>query len=131
GDFSSISAPVIDPLTGVQFPGNRIPGNRISRFATVLSPTIPAPNFTGPNNYFITKTFVDGNDTVTFRADQVLSAKHSLSERYIWYDGSQLSPAVFTKTSFPQSAQNLAVGETYVITPTLVNEVRLGYNRAN
>src|SRR5437867_414118 len=45
GDFSALSTPVIDPLTGVQFPGNRIPANRISRFATVLSPTIPAPNF--------------------------------------------------------------------------------------
>jgi hypothetical protein len=131
GDLSSIATPVTDPLSGIPFPGNRIPADRISRFATVLSPTIPGPNFSGPNNYFVTKTFTDDNDTVTFRADQVLSAKHSLSERYIWYDGSQLSPAVFTKTNFPQSAQNLSVGETYVITPTLVNEVRLGYNRAN
>jgi hypothetical protein len=131
GDFSSISTPLIDPLSGAAFPGNQIPANRLSRFATVLSPTIPGANTSGPNNYRVTKTFQDANDTVTFRADQVLSAKHSLSERYIWYDGSQLSPAVFTKTSFPQSAQNLSIGETYVITPSVVNEVRLGYNRAN
>jgi hypothetical protein len=131
GDFSSLAAPVIDPSTNLPFPGNRIPAGRISRFATVLNPTIPQPNISGPNNYFVTKTFMDDWDTVTFRADQVLTAKHSLFERYIWYDGSQLSPATFTETAFPQSAQNLSVGETFVMTPTLVNEVRLGYNRAN
>ena len=30
GDLSSITTPIIDPLTGQQFPGNQIPANRIS-----------------------------------------------------------------------------------------------------
>ena len=131
GDLSSIAKPVIDPTTGAAFSNNRIPLTRLSHFAQVLSPTIPAPNNSGANNYLVNKTFVDDYSTVTFRSDQVLSPKHSLFERYIWYDASQISPSTFTTTNYPQSAQNLAVGDTYVFTPTLINDLRLGYNRAN
>jgi hypothetical protein len=131
GNLSSIATPVIDPSTGAPFPGNIIPPNRISHFAQVLSPTIPEPNATGPNNFRITKTFVDDYNDATFRADQVINSKHSLFERYIWYDGSQISPSTFSATNFPQSGQNLSIGETWVVSPSVVNEVRLGYNRAN
>jgi hypothetical protein len=131
GNLSSIPTPVIDPSTGAPFPGNIIPPNRISHFAQVLSPTIPEPNATGPNNFRITKTFVDDYNDATFRADQVINSKHSLFERYIWYDGSQISPSTFSATNFPQSGQNLSIGETWVVSPSVVNEVRLGYNRAN
>jgi Carboxypeptidase regulatory-like domain/TonB-dependent Receptor Plug Domain/TonB dependent receptor len=131
GNLSSVTSPIVDPLSGAPFPNNQIPSDRISRFANVLSPTIPAPNITGKNNFLIGKTFLDDNDTVTFRSDQVLSGKHTLFERYIWYDGSQISPSAFSQINFPQSAQNLSVGETYVATASIVNEFRLGYNRAN
>ncbi len=131
GNLSSIPTPVIDPSTGAPFPGNIIPPNRISHFAQVLSPTIPEPNATGPNNFRITKTFVDDYNDATFRADQVINSKHILFERYIWYDGSQISPSTFSATNFPQSGQNLSIGETWVVSPSVVNEVRLGYNRAN
>ena len=131
GNLSSIATTIIDPTAGAPFQGNIIPSNRISKFAQVLTPTIPAPNIAGANNYRIVKSFIDDSETVTFRADQVLSAKHTLFERYIWFDGTQISPATFSATNFPQSGQNLAVGETWTVTPTLVNEVRLGYNRAN
>ena len=131
GNLSSVTTPIIDPLTGQQFTGNTIPAVRISNFAKVLTPTIPAPNNNAANNFRIVKSFLDNTDTVTFRSDQVLNAKHNLFERYIWYDGSQISPATFSAINFPQSGQNLAVGETWTVTPTIVNEVRLGYNRAN
>ncbi len=136
GDLSSIPTPILDPVPGSPtyrqpFPGNRIPASRISRFAGVLNPTIPAPNVAGANNFLVTKKFEDNWANVTFRADQILSSKHNLFERYIWYDASQIGPAAFTTTTYPQSAQNLSVGDTYVIKPTLVNELRIGYNRAN
>lgn len=136
GDLSSISSPILDPMPGsaafnLPFPGNRIPASRISRFASVLSPTIPAPNAAGANNYLVTRNFLDDWNNVTFRADQTLTPKHSLFERYIWYDASQTGPAAFYDTKYPQGGQNLSVGETWLITPSLVNEFRLGYNRAN
>jgi len=133
GNFSSlpVSQWPKDPSTGAAFPNGIIPSTRISQFAQVLTPTIPAPNNPGSaNNYLINKAFRDNYDTVTFRADQVLSSKHSLFERYIWYNASQIQPSTFSSTNFPQSGQNLSVGDTYTITSKLVNELRLGYNRA-
>ena len=51
GNFSSLSTPIIDPLTGLPFPGNIIPSSRFSNFAKTLAPTVPAPNDAGANNY--------------------------------------------------------------------------------
>jgi hypothetical protein len=131
GDFSGSSTIIRDPSTGSPFPGNQIPQARISNFARVLAPTIPAPNASGSNNFHASKSFIDNSETVTFRSDQVLNGKNNLFERYIWYDATQINPTVFSATNFPQSGQNLSVGETWTATPTIVNEVRLGYNRAN
>jgi hypothetical protein len=124
GNLSSITAPIIDPKTGQQFPGNIIPADRISKFAQVLTPTIPTPNNAAANNFRTVKSFIDNSETVTFRADQVLNQKHSLFERYIWFDGSQISPATFTATNYPQSGQNLAVGETWAVSPTVSRQSR-------
>src|SRR5262249_40090229 len=130
GDFSSLSTPILDPLTRQPFPGNIVPASRFSKFAKILAPTVPAPNATGANNYNINKNFNDDADTLTVRTDQVLSSRHSLFERFMWYDGSQLNPSVFSYTNLPQRGRNLAVGETWVISSRLVNEVRFGYNYA-
>jgi len=130
GDFSSVSTPVVDPLTRLPFPGNIIPTSRFSKFAKTLAPTIPTPNASGANNYNINKNFTDDADTATVRGDQVLSSRHNLFERVMWYNGSQLNPSVFSYTNLPQKGRNLAVGETWVITSGLVNEIRFGYNRA-
>src|SRR5581483_4994332 len=43
GDFSGMD-PIIDPLTGSPFPGNKIPQNRINRVATFFAPFFPEPN---------------------------------------------------------------------------------------
>jgi Carboxypeptidase regulatory-like domain/TonB-dependent Receptor Plug Domain/TonB dependent receptor len=131
GDFSSVSTIIKDPSTGAPFPGNQIPQTRFSNFAKTLAPTIPLPTRAGPNNFGTAKSFLDNSDTVTFRADQLLSTKNSLFERYIWFDGSQINPSVFSATNFPQSGQNLSVGDTWSVSPTFINELRLGYNRAN
>ena len=91
---------------------------------------MPAPNNPGASNYRVVKDFVDNADTATFRADQVLTAQHTLFQRFMYYDGRQNNPAVFSVTDLPQSGKNLAVGETWVISPQLVNEFRFGYNYA-
>jgi carboxypeptidase family protein/TonB-dependent receptor-like protein len=130
GNFSSLATPVRDPLTGQPFPGNIIPSSRFSNFARILAPTEPAPNTTGANNYRTVRDFTDDADSATVRGDQVLSSKHNLFERFLYYNGRQLNPGAFTYTNFPQKGRNLAVGETWVISPALVNEIRFGYNYA-
>ncbi len=46
GDFSGLSTNIIDPLTGAQFPGNRIPANRINPVSQKTQDFFyPSPNF--------------------------------------------------------------------------------------
>src|SRR5262245_30108793 len=112
GNFSSLSTPIIDPRTGQQFPGNVIPPSRFSNFAKILSPTIPAPNNPGANNYLTIQPFSDDANTATVRGDQTMNAHHNLFERFLYYKGSQVNPGAFSFTNFPQEGRNLAVGET-------------------
>jgi len=130
GDFSSLSTAINDPKTGQPFPGNIIPSNRFSNFAKVLAPTIPGPNAAGVNNFLGIIPFNDDADTTTFRSDQTLNAKHQLFERYLYYNGRQVNPGPFTFTNFPQKGQNFALGETWLVSQNVVNEIRFGYNYA-
>src|SRR2546425_675905 len=97
---------------------------------SVLAPTVPAPNNAGSNNFLTVRDLTDDADSATVRSDQVLSAKHNLFERFLYYDGRQLNPGAFTYTNFPQKGRNLAVGDTWVISSAVVNEIRVGYNYA-
>ncbi len=130
GDFSSLSTTIKDPLTGQPFQGNIIPSSRFSTFAKTLGPTVPAPNNPGSNNFKAVKPFNDDANTADVRLDQVITKKHNLFERFLYYDGSQLNPSLFSNTDFPQTGKNLAVGETWVISSSIVNETRFGYNYA-
>src|SRR6185295_2788846 len=130
GNFSSLSTAIKDPLTGQPFAGNIIPSSRFSDFAKILRPTVPDPNQAGANNFRAIKPFNDDADTVDVRLDQVLSQKHTLFERFLYYKGSQLNPSLFSYTNFPQTGRNFAVGETWVVSPAIVNETRFGYNYA-
>jgi carboxypeptidase family protein/TonB-dependent receptor-like protein len=130
GDFSSISTPIVDPLTGQPFAGNIVPASRFSILAKILAPTVPAPNNAGANNYLAIRDFTDDADTATARGDQNVSASHNLFERFMYYKGSQLNPSAFSYTNFPQKGANLAVGETWVVSQRVVNEIRVGYNYA-
>src|SRR5688572_6134739 len=120
GNFSALATPIRDPLTGQPFPGNIIPASRFSTFARVLTPTIPAPNTAGANNYTVIKDFIDDADTATIRADQTLNSSHSLFQRFMYSRGSQLQPAAFNVTDFPQRGRNLAVGHTWVVSSSWV-----------
>src|SRR5687768_1385839 len=130
GNFSALATPIRDPLTGQPFPGNIIPAGRFSTFARVLTPTIPAPNSAGANNYTVIKNFVDDANTATVRADQTVSNSHSFFQRFMYYKGAQFQPAAFNVTDFPQRGRNLAVGHTWVVSSSWVNELRFGYNYA-
>ena len=115
GNFSSIPAPIIDPSSGAPFPGNIIPATRISHFASTLAPTIPIPNVAGKNNYITNRKFVDDYSTVTFRSDQVSLRNTRSSNVTSGTTHRQIGPSTFSATTYPQSAQNFSLGETYVV----------------
>ncbi|MDW8355748.1 MAG: carboxypeptidase regulatory-like domain-containing protein [Bryobacterales bacterium] len=130
GDFSASATQPVDFTTGAPFPGGRIPPTRFSRFATTYRKWIPAPNSAPPNNWRRVADFRDAYDSLTLRFDQNLSSRHQLFQRYMWYDSEQVSPGVFFDINYPQKGQNLTVQSTYALRPTLVNEGKIGYNRA-
>src|SRR5262245_539544 len=130
GDFSSLATAIRDPLTGQPFPGNIIPASRFSNFAKTLGPTVPAPNNAGSNNFRNVQPFNDDADTADVRVD-VAGSKHNLFARFLTYKGSQTNPSLFSFTDFPQTGRNLAVGDTWVVSPSIVNETRIGYNSAH
>lgn len=107
-------------------------GTPTTLFAQILQPSFPIPNCTtcGSNDFTTTLLQPNNYDQYVVRADQTLSQKHSLFERYVHYLASQYVPAVQTSTSYPQTGDNLSLGDTYVISKTLINDVRIGYNRA-
>jgi hypothetical protein len=89
GDFSEITAPIIDPQTGLQFNYNGRPNvidpSRISAVSTYLLKTyIPLPNTPGPlNQYSAAPPNIDNRDMYGFRGDWRLGSKHSILGRYM------------------------------------------------
>jgi hypothetical protein len=68
GDFSSLGLPVIDPKTGVAFPGNQIPQSRIDPSSRALLSYYPMPNLPGDSqNFRYTATNVTNTDDVNVR----------------------------------------------------------------
>src|SRR5262245_60250769 len=142
GDLSSISTPIIDPVTGVQFPGNQIPANRIVNpvaKALFSSPTLyPLPTRPGttsiPNNYTSSTQDELTGDQFDVRIDARLSNTNNMSARYSFANFHTNGirgalPVQLTGKSFNRP-QNIALNWTRIFSPTIVNEARVGFNRA-
>jgi Carboxypeptidase regulatory-like domain len=142
GDLSSISTPIIDPVTGVQFPGNRIPENRIvNPVAKNLfsNPSMyPLPTRAGTSN--ITNNYTGSvedeltGDQFDVKIDARLSDTNTVSGRYSFGNynnrGNRAAlPVQLTSKGFNRP-QNIALNWTRIITPTIINEARAGFNRA-
>jgi hypothetical protein len=142
GDLSSLSTIIIDPQTGVQFPGNRIPADRIvNPVARTLfsNPDLyPLPTRPGtsniPGNYASSFENEIKGDQFDVKIDARLSDKNNVSGRYSFANFNTNGirgalPVELTGTSFSRP-QNVALNWTSIITPTMINEARVGMNRA-
>jgi hypothetical protein len=68
GDFSALSTPVIDPLTGSAFANNAIPLSRIDATALALLQYIPQPTLdTTSRNYYRSTTTTTHSDDINIR----------------------------------------------------------------
>jgi hypothetical protein len=68
GDFSSLSSPLINPLTGEPFEGNKIPTGLMSPASLALLRFIPRPNLPGTSrNFHYVTTANSLSDTATLR----------------------------------------------------------------
>jgi hypothetical protein len=142
GDLSSIPTPIIDPVTGVQFPGNRIPTERIvnpvarNLFANqTLYPLPTRPGTTNiPNNYTSSTRDELKGDQFDVRIDARFSESNNFSGRYSLANfnanGFQGALPVQLTGKSHNRPQNIALNWTRIISPTIVNEARVGFNRA-
>jgi len=141
GNFQGTAINPIDPLTGQPFPNQIIPADRIDPSATkIMNFFYPLPNAgTLSNGYGKYRAFVPetrNRERADLRIDHELSANSSLFLRggYQWRDPQAITfEAGNALTNMPilNTALNTASvigGWTKVFSPTVVNELRLGYN---
>lgn len=131
GDFSGITTPVRDPLTNAQFPGNRIPTQRLDRISLALLEFYPLPNVTGAglvNNFLSLQNHRSSKDQFTQRIDFAESDNSNWFGRYSWQNDLAVSPSLYLNgLSVTNRVYQIALSNTRVIRPTLVNEFRAGY----
>lgn len=140
GDFSKLSRAIVDPLTGQPFPGNVIPLGRMNPVGLRIAQTYPAPNLDGAGTQNFVSTPVDKRDIhqFTVRVDHEIGAKDKVYGRYSFSNDYERDPFdVFSGiTNLPgygrlddQRAMSLSLNHTHIFGPSLVSEIRLGYNR--
>jgi len=132
---------ICDPLTGSPFPGNIIPPQRIGPIARNILMFYPPPNDPSgaPIHNFQGSEPNDINN-IMIRLDHSISEKQKLMGRYIIVDGKQVAargsgnfgsiialPAFRNKNTF--RFQNVTLTHTLVMSPTLINTARVGFNR--
>jgi hypothetical protein len=141
GDFSEClvagrcatgSLTLKDPLTGGSFDGNVIPKNRISPISQALLNFYPAPNqpTTGlANNYLAVNQNYTDKDQFTSRVDYTENSRSTWYGRYSWTGESLFAGGLFLSGSRVNThAHQAVVDNAHVLSTTLVNEARFGFN---
>lgn len=147
GDFSEFPGTVIsDPLTGLPFPGNVIPPGRIDPVARAMVERFPAPNadaaVLGGNRNFSAETESVRNFRQEFiRADYRLSPAHSVYARFIHdsipteepfgevFGTNQASFPGIASTETNNPGRSVVGNWTWIVSPTMLNEVAYNYSR--
>ncbi len=134
GNFSAAAAPVVDPLSGKPFPGNIIPANRLDPVSVaIVNKYMPLPNTSGVVNYSGVTQGRLATDQGIARVDQYFSQNDQVFVHYIRsrrdFPNYELNPNFYFNGTFPNS--NLSAQYVHTFTPSLLNEVRFGFNLAN
>src|ERR1700733_6316529 len=155
GDFSSYPAVIYDPSTYSAasntrrpFANNQIPQNELNPVAIALLATMPLPNLPGQvNNLRLNTLQANAQNQFDARFDDVLSSKDSMFARYtygtadITYPDTpvlingQLNPLAFavpsanTLRNNSDPSQQVTVQEIHIFSPTLTNQLAVGYTR--
>ena len=135
-DQSGNLIPVIDPLTGMPFPGNVVPADRINPHGQALLNWYPDPNVDGQSNYnyqfqgqqraprINNVTRVDVRPT----ANDAIYARfsHWLQPTSSWRGGWEMLERTFTYNDFA-----VATNYTRVIGDNMVNEFNFGWRHSS
>jgi hypothetical protein len=133
GNFGSTT--IIDPLTRQPFPNNQIPISRFDPASVNVLKYLPIPGADG--RVSVPRRIGTQDDQLIVKVDQLFGDKDQLNARYYidnfhndptYTEGNLLSyrnPTLEAGTRM----QNFVAGWTKTISPTMLNEVRGGYNR--
>lgn len=126
---SNPSAGTSTILVGTPIPRNIITG--IDPVAQKVLALFPAPNRAGIPNYINQTPLRRPDDQFDARVDEVLSDKDRLFGRYLFGNTNQLFPGAFSPFNNFQHfrGQNVVGGWTHIFSPSLINDLRLGYQR--
>jgi hypothetical protein len=118
--------------TCAPFAGNVIPANRINGIAKKLLEFYPEPNAgTGglTNNYLALQDREINKYQYTQRMDLIQSSRSSWMGRYSYGRENEVSPALkLNGTKLDTRVHQVAAGNTWTISSSLVNESRFGFN---
>jgi hypothetical protein len=137
-DFSAVSTPVIDPLTGKQFPGNIIPNNRIAPQAEkFFTDFLPVPN-RGDYSYIYPSVATLKEHQAIGKVDFQATTKDLAFVRYFFDDvpttgyGAGTGSALDTNwiSDFPYRYQDVTIGEVHTFSPVLLNNFHVTYERS-
>lgn len=145
GDFSQLlqqTAPIAvrDPLTAAPFAGNIIPASRLNAGAVRWqNKFFPLPNFGAPNltvaNYRENVPQQIRHDQFDVRADYNLRSNNTIYAR-VSYKRSEpkvldsgLPAEIAGYRVQTRMARQVAISDTWTITPTLINEFKAGFAR--
>ena len=131
---------MIDPTNGTQFAGNRIPAARLNATSLrYLERFYPPPNAGNPNspsaNLNVNWKIDSGTPLYLARLDHKLTEKATLTYRLFYSSQKQHQEDNFLPEEYlgfhynDQNNQNHVLATTYAISPTMVNETRLGFVR--
>lgn len=124
---------IIDPSSGLPFPGNTIPSNRISSVTSKFIQYPPVPNTNVPGTNFVTQKSTNRDDLqYGIRVDYQISESDSVFGRYTNYDSTLYQPGigVLAGNNFPYGGQNAVIQETHIFSPRLLNVFNIAYNRS-
>lgn len=133
GDFSQLSTTIRDPLAGAPFPGNQIPASRLSPISRAMLDYYPLPNQPTSglaNNYLAVNKNHTDKDQFNVRIDFTENNKSTWYGRYGWTDEEQFTGGIrLNGGTVKTRAQQALIDNTRVLSATVVNEMRFGYNR--
>lgn len=131
GDLSSLGITVKDPLTGIPYTGNVIPSSQIDPTTAYFLQFMPLPN-TSQGTFYYSAPFTSNTDQGMLRIDHHFGDADSLFGRYSINNLNQYNPGAFPKsggTTRSIRVQDSVLDETHIFGPTLLNDLRLGYER--
>jgi hypothetical protein len=138
GNFSGTSTPIVDPITKVPFPGNRIPTSRIDRVGQGLVSLYPVSNNADPSRNYVNAPLRKLDFTVpSFRIDHRLSEKNNFFGRATINQPDDIGPGQALTQAFKYDAVqserhvHYAIGDTHVFSNSIVNELNIGFVRMN